>query len=541
MSFSIHQLLAKPTSDATLSPPMRHSPKLTASLSNISTAPSDNSLTAVTSPFELQNIPTESEFVILNTNRFNLSLKLLDKILYLRSDDSGTDLTPLRGYLCISVKKPVRISDIKLQFQGFLKIKYFSNNNRPDPQGQKYTSVPIFDQSRTWQYKPNDKVFDCDYFTKGLFTYPFQFLIPNNIPETMSNVFGSTDYSVAVTINPISSSIAKTLLSPTQFTESLPIQVVQCDTEREATSSTSSDALFIGNWRHLLLYKISISHRQVTIGDSLRFYIKLLPIIPYGYILQNIKIYLDQITEYHIEDRLTEAEKQLYHLHLSNTESILLENIHVDPTDDDIQCWEFDTKIKKVHPGCALNNNTKKKEVILVPTTNALENKICHFKVTHKVKVVLAVEEKFIDGKSINVDNSDVVKSFSMRNRSQSVDKSLYNTRAEKSDNAMIRSLAKLVQEKDNKKPKVDLVLTSDVEILKGESVDGNMPPPTYCATNLEGHSDSRFEEVSTKTFSVIDFRKQKQKQKPQLNFIVPPAYEEIEELLEPPPYLNNL
>jgi hypothetical protein len=522
--------------------------KLTSSLSNVSNvstnSSSENSLYTITSPFEIQNIPEESEFLLLNTNRFNLSLKMLDKVVYLRAGDSKSNLTPIRGYLCIYIKKPIRISTIKLQFNGNLNIKYFPNNMPPNPLSSfiKNDIIPIYNQTRTWQYKQNHSVYESDYFAKGLFTYPFQFLIPNNIPETMSNVFGSTSYSIKVTVNPISNSITKSLISNSEFKESLPIQIIQCDTDEDEISTTSTDALSLGNWRNLFYYKIAVSNRQVTIGNRLKFYVKILPIDIYKYKLYSIKVYLDQTTEYNVADKTTPSERSKYHLFLSHTETILLEDINIESFDNDIQCWEFDCEIKKNHDKFNIKVKDKdkniNKKVTVVPSTNAIENKICHFKVAHKVKVVISAEEISIDEEPINFDNSDVISSFSMRSRSQSLDKTLFNTRVEKADNAMIRKMAKLIPETGIRKRKVDLLLDAEVEILKGESAVGKMPPPTYCDARLEKKSDSRFEEVSTKTFSILDFKKKDQK--PQLNFIVPPAYEEIEELSEPPPYLKH-
>lgn len=527
MSYGLHQLLKN-----------HDSPKLTSCLSNQSTD-SSNTLSPVISQLEIQHIPNESEFMLINTNRFNISLKMLDKIVYLRGDDSKSDITPIRGYLCINVKKPVRISTIKLQFNGQLNIKYFPSAVLPDPSisHARNESVKIYNETRTWQYKQNHQVYEPDYFAKGLFTFPFQFLIPNNIPETLSNVFGSTSYSIEVTVNLISSLISKPLLSSTELTQALPLQLVQCSTCEEH-STTSTDALSMGNWRNLLYYKILISNRNVAVGEKLRVFVKILPINRLKYKLHSIKVFLYQTTEYNVDDRLSPDEKDKYHPYLSHTETVLLENLNIQDVDNEVQCWEFDLAINKIHDKFNVKDKLKKKKVIIVPSTNSIENQICHFKVSHKVKVITTAEEIIIDDEALSFDSSDVLSSFSMRTRSQSLDKTLLNTRAEKADNAMIRKMAKLLVEPPSKRLKVDLLLEAEVEILKGESAVGTMPPPTYYDAQLEKKPDSRFQEVNTKTFSILDFKKKEQK--PQLNFIVPPAYEEIEELLEPPPYCED-
>ncbi|KAG0684424.1 hypothetical protein C6P40_002936 [Pichia californica] len=532
----LNQILGKQKSIPNLHSTSSQNSNLTITNSNLSSISSVGSIT------DIEQIPSGSQFTILTTSKFTLSLRLLDKILYLRTDDSGSNITPLRGYLCIEIKKPVRISHILLQLNGTLNVKFFPINIAPDPNSSfvKNKFISIFSQSRSWQYKQNDKVLDTDYFTIGSFAYPFQFLIPNDIPETMSNVFGSTSYSISVTVNPVANSITK--ISQIKTTAPLPIQVVQCDTESMGTSTTASDALSLGKWRNLLYYKIAVSNRQVAIGGYLKFYIKVLPIHSFGYILKSLKIYLDQITEYHVSDLFNESEFKKYHANLAHTETILLEEINFDIIENDIQCWELDTFIKKVHIKHNVKDPKSRKEVILVPTTNEIENKICHFRVSHKVRVSLSVEEiTQLDENVIN-DTSDIISSFSMRTRSQSIDKSLLNTRAEKADNAMIRKLAKLVMEPELKKNKVELVLEAEVEILKGESVDGKMPPPTYLDAQHQKNNDGKFNATGSYSYDKFnqDVKKQKQKQKPQLNFIVPPAYEEIEEQLQPPPYLNS-
>lgn len=530
MSSNIHQLVTN-----------CEQPNLTSSLSNQSTD-SSNSLNAVTSQLEIQHIPNESEFMLLNTSRFNISLKMLDKIVYLRGEDSASNITPIRGYLCIYVEKPVRITTIQLQFNGELNIKYFPKDMPPD-QSLPYIrddKVQIYSETRTWQYKRNHQVYESDYFVKGLFTFPFQFLIPNNIPETLSNVFGSTSYSIKVTVNPISNILTKPLLSSSELTATLPLHLVQCSLTEAGHSTTATDALSLGNWRNLLYYKIVVSNRAVTVGDKIKMFIKILPIDPLKYKLHSIKVFLYQTTEYNVDDMLSEEKKKKYHLYLSHTETILLEKINIENLDNEIQCWEFDSAINKIHDKFNVKDNvkdkSKKKKVFIVPSTNAIENEICHFKVTHKVKVVTTVEEISGDNDQLKVDNSDVLSSFSMRTRSQSLDKTLLNTRAEKADNAMIRKMAKLLPEPEGKKKKVDLLLDAEVEILKGESAIGTMPPPTYYDAQLEKKLDPRFQEVNTRTFSILDFKKKEHK--PRLNIILPPAYEEIEGLLEPPPYV---
>lgn len=515
-------------------------PNLVASTSNVSTRSSENSLHTVASPFEIYDVPEGSDFQLLSTSRFDLSLKMLDKLLYLRVGDQNSKFTPVRGYLSINVRKPVRISTICLQFNGELNVKLFLKDSPPNPTSPhlKVSKFPIFTQSRTWKYKNNDKVLENDYFSKGSFTYPFQFLIPNNIPESMSNIFGSTQYFLSVTVNPISTSFTKALLSSQELKASLPIQLVQCDTETDVVSTTASDASATGNWRNLLYYKIVVSNRQLAIGDSSRIYIKILPIENLKYKLRSVSVSLDQITLYNAEEYLPESEKAKFHKFLSHTETAQLEYIDLEMLENSTQCWEFDTKIQKIYVTTISKESNKKKMISLVPTTNAIENKICHFKVTHKIKVAIMVEELEFEDDAISLSNSDIISSFSMRTRSQSVDKTLLNSRAEQAENATIRRTATLVPESQDRKKKVELIMEAEVDILKGESTDGKMPPPTYFDAQLAKRSDGPFEEVGTKTYSLLDNLKSKQKIKPGLNFIVPPAYEEVEEFLEPPPYI---
>jgi hypothetical protein len=515
-------------------------PKLSSFTSNSSAQSSENSLYTVSSPFELNDIPDESEFVLISTNKFNISIKLLDKVLYLRGEEMQSQYTPLRGYLCIYVKKALRISDIKLRFDGCLNLKLFPSSSHPNPKSPyvKDKSLPIFTQMRSWQYKENDEVLEPDYFSKGSFTYPFQFLIPNKIPESMSNIFGSTSYLLTVIVNPKPSSLASALLTQTHFEKSLPIQIVQCDTDSEGSSLAATDALSIGNWRNLLYYKINISNRQASIGNNLKFYIKVIPIDPQRYIFNSIKVYLDQITEYNVGDKLDDLEKDEHHMFLANTERVLLDEFDVSDLENDIHSWEFDLPLQKDYK----KFDTSKKKVMdnvsvkLVPSTNELENRVCHFKVTHKVRVLLSVEEIPLDDGFSEVDTSDMVSSFSMRSRAQSIDKMLHNTRAEKHDDEIIRKTAVLIREPAEKLQKVELILDAEVEILKGESVVGKMPPPNY----FDSSHVSKKTPVSNammNTGSNLNMR-QKPKRKP-LTFIVPPAYEEIEELSGLPPYIS--
>ncbi|TID26254.1 hypothetical protein CANINC_002786 [Pichia inconspicua] len=293
-----------------------------------------------------------------------------------------------------------------------------------------------------------------------------------------------------------------------------------------------------GNWRNLLYYKIVVSNRQLAIGDNSRVYIKILPIQNLKYKLLSVAVTLDQITLYNVEDYLKESERTKYHKFLSHTDTIELEYIDLEMFDNPTQCWDLDTKIQKIYTTTLQKDPQRRKMISLVPTTNAIENKVCHFKVSHKLNVSITVEELDIEDDAISLSNSDIVSSFSMRTRSQSVDKTLLNSRAEQAENTLIRRTAKLVPETENRKKKVELTMEAEVDILKGESTDGNKPPPTYFDAQLEKRFDGPLEEVSTKTYSLLDNLKMKQKIKPALNFIVPPAYEEVEEFLEPPPYI---
>lgn len=523
-------------SDSTLSSPVNSNPRppiLTSTNShNWTPSPSD----------QIDQIADDCSFTILSTSKFSLSIKLLDKILYLRSDNS--DVTPLRGFLCIHIKKPVRISHILLQFKGTLKVRCFPNHMAPDPNSPfvRDKFIDMFTQSRSWQYKPNDTSMDTDYFIKGSFAYPFQFLIPNDTPETMSNIFGSTSYSFSVTVNPISTSFTKSLVSQVKTTAPLPIQVVQCDNEAPTRSLVGADAMSIGRWRNLLYYKITVANRQVVIGGSLKLYIKILPINPLGYKLTSIKIFLDQITEYHVGTILTDAEKAKYHTNLSNTERILLEDLHYQWLENDIQNWELDVDVNKIHPKHNIKDPKKPKDVILVPSTNYMEDQICHFRVNHKIKVAISVE--VVPESVINYEDeaSDIVSnlSFKGRSRSQSVDKTLLNNRAEKADNAMIKRMANLVHEDDPSKTKVDLILEAEIEVLKGESLDGKMPPPTYFDAEQQKHVNDSLRATGTSSSSVISLGKNEKHKKKELNFVVPPAYEEVAEQSGPPPYLND-
>lgn len=507
---------------------------------------SENSLYTVLSPFEFNDIPDESEFILLKNSKFTLSLKMLDKILYLRSDESTKKVTPLRGYLCIYVRKPIRLSKIKLELNGTLAIKLFPIDSQPLPNSPNVKEIfsSIFSQSRSWQYKKNDKVLESDYFAKGSFTYPFQFLIPNLIPESMSNIFGSSNYSITVTVTPYKSS----LLTQDQYIEKLPIQIVQCDTEFGSISTTVSDALSLGNWRNLLYYKMVVSNRQLTIGEYLKVYVKILPINPSKYKLKSIKIFLDQITEYNIIPFISENDQKHFHNRLSHTERILLDTIDIETFENQTENWEFDYQIPKLHKRYDIQDKkeSNKFNVKIIPTTSSVENKICHFKVTHQIKIAIRVEELSID-ENVITDESDLISTYSMRSRSQSVDKIMYNSRAEKQDNDMIRKTSKLLQEGPNKKDKVDLTLDAEVEILKDESLVGKMPPPTYLDSRMikkvfqDGANVSP--KNSSKGNSLFESFTQKQilkqKEKPQLNFIVPPAYEEIEEMSGLPQYFS--
>lgn len=538
-------------SNATLSN-LHPNVSLTSTTTSISTS-SDNSLYTISSPFELNDIPDESEFVLLKHSKFTLSLKMLDKVLYLRSDDSSKKVTPLRGYLCIYVKKPIRLSKIKLQLNGTLTIKLFPISEHPAPNSPfvKDKFLPMFSQSRSWQYKQNDKVLESDYFAKGSFTYPFQFLIPNKIPESMANIFGSTNYSLTVTVVPFSRSLATSLLSHDQYTGSLPIQIVQCDADLEEVSTTVSDALSIGNWRNYLYYKMVVSNRQLTIGGYLKFYVKILPINPLKYTLKAINIFLDQITEYDVKPFVSKNDIEKYHNRLSHTERILLDSINIDSFENDIETWEFDYQIPKEHKRYEIleKKENMKAFVKIVPTTSAIENKVCHFKVSHQIKLSIRVEETTVDENAISFEDSDLISSYSMRSRSQSIDKMLHNSRAEKQDNLMIKRMAKLLNEPSNKKNKVDLTLDTEVEILKDESLVGNSPPPSYFdartikkvyQTNEKSALNTESNTIPNSLFDSLRLKQNsKQKGKLKLNFIVPPAYEEIEELSGLPQYFS--
>ncbi|GMM27978.1 hypothetical protein DAMA08_006940 [Martiniozyma asiatica (nom. inval.)] len=483
-------------------------------------------LVSMTSPMEPLFLHDRQTPTLIDSNRFTASIKILDRITYLRGNESG--LTAIKGSLVLSVSKPLRIPLIKIVLKGQLKMKLFPAITKPTLESSYYQEheVTFFEQSRSWQYKANDAVFDSDYFNKGHFTYPFQFLLPNDSPESMDNIFGSSEYSLNVFIRAENGNTLTRSLYPIKDYKGLyTIQIVQCS--MEPTNTTQSDAIGIGNWRNLVYYKVSLSNRQTSIGGNVKIYIKLMPILSGGIKLNKVTVVLDQVSNYSSENRLPKEKEDKYHKFLAHTERISLPEFEINEVITEDVSFELTVPIYKYMPKFEVAN----RQVKVVPSTNDIENHICHFKVSHNVNVSLIMEDVNIEEtqKDVNLSiNVEPPNSLALDN-----DKNLITASLEKSEGHMIKMKAKLVDDPYPSKKINALTLKADVDILKGESVDGNLPPPDYGKVALTIKNDK-----------VLNSEKEKSQlfcePTTALNFIIPPSYEESSQQLPPPVYKHQ-
>ncbi|QPG76332.1 hypothetical protein FOA43_003718 [Brettanomyces nanus] len=456
---------------------------------------------------------------IIDNENYSVSVDLLDKVTYL---DVRTSLpTPIRGTLVLKVKKAIRIHEIQLFLEGNVLIHYFYKS-RALVQSHQMEEKQFLCERRCWTYESSSSPYisgdfssadiDTDHFSKGTYNFSFQYFVDSSLPESIKNVFGSIYYVLhAKVIFP------KRKYHPRHRTKeaTLPMEFIQCALDpvrRNSRGALSSEFVSTANWRNLLLYKVSVSYpRPLAIESHISVSIKVLPIIRRCYKIRSIRVSLVQTMEYNVD-----SKNNQYFNDLVQTEEIPLQIINImdnqDPSTLTPYVKQLDVPLEKVYI-----RNTDEDRFVVCPSTNSVESELCHFKVGHKINVEITVQEVPMPWDyEKNVHQNDAEEA-----EVSSVAKSRRHLTAEQEEDESLRATAKIIEEgniESLRYRKVQLQMSADVQILKSESKDGNMPPPAY--------SKSGADEAEIETTK---------------GYAMPPAYEEALEqvamLVMPPVY----
>ncbi|VEU20028.1 DEKNAAC100437 [Brettanomyces naardenensis] len=465
-------------------------------------------------------------------------MAMLDKVVYL----NAKNLRPvsLRGNLILTVKKPMRIREIDLRLEGYVLVYFFYRSDMLIQSGR-VQKRQFLSQTRSWPYQkagPSGEpgsianCMDTDMFSKGNYKFPFQFVVNSKLPESLANVFGSIYYSLRVMIK-IPMRYPRRDKTETAI---MPIEFVQCSSDpvrRHSRASASSEFVSTANWRNLLYYRVTISHRPpLAIGDTFDISIKVLPIIRERYKIRAIRVSLVQTIEYNVDCRDEEFFSDLV-----QTEKIPLQTINIRDLQDPNVCKPYVKKMEIPLERIYTRGNDEDR-FIVCPTTNSIENSMCHFKVSHQIRVGIVVQEICPQNQGttclelgkdpvpmVDPEMPELVDHPRMSKGTSS------QAAQDKDDNDFIISTAKMVDEGDNiedlRYKTVELLVTGNIQILRPESTDGNMPPPTYSDSASTGVC-TQFEKVH---IGDVD----------NVSVTIPPAYEETMELLPqqimPPAY----
>lgn len=212
---------------------------------------------------------------------FTLTTKLYDPRIYQRDSGDGDLLASnqlLRGLLTLVVHRPMQTSSVSVKLTGHSTSDCSSN--------------VILDETITWDYT-------CDGFLmEGVYTYPFQFLVALDLPETYKSSYLTIAYKVETHIGYDSKGQS----------EHQVVTFVKCV---PSESSILYDSLTMsGNWRNLLKYEFYFQNKVVFPDTPYTASLTIVPIRTQSFQLHSISIWVAQYIE--IKGKLAEANKFLF-------------------------------------------------------------------------------------------------------------------------------------------------------------------------------------------------------------------------------------
>ncbi|KAG7877503.1 hypothetical protein KL937_004698 [Ogataea polymorpha] len=280
------------------------------------------------------------------------------------------------------------------------------------------------DKSTEIQINPK-RQWHCNWMEQGTYYFPFEFLLDGNVPQSFSHHIANVSYFLQIEIiNPGSTfkvQTCRTLLT-----------VVKCQVYPEV-----EDSIAFGNWRNLLIYRMSVNNKTIYLGDFIRINLKFIPLHYDRYKIHRVKITLVQHTQ---RERKVHKDK----VPLYNRE----------PPGNDLELkLPIETGYIKF----------KKNNVLLYPSIT-LSNTDGVLEISHKVEISLLVEEISCSQKSpLSSICSESTKS------SQSI------------DDDWTMSNASMIDEAGTLRNKrIQLTMSTKLQVLRHESHLGIEPPPSY-------------------------------------------------------------
>ncbi|CAK7896206.1 hypothetical protein CAAN1_12S01090 [[Candida] anglica] len=304
-----------------------------------------------------------------------ITTKILDSHVFQRGisehEINSTPAQILRGSMILFVYEPVLISNIKVRFFGKQIIL-----TGDDPE-KRILADDVF----TWNYsQPHEST------PIGVYTYPFQFIIQSDLPESIISPYVKVNYSINASVNyidPTSKSFNTLQLKAVERK----INLLRCVIEH---SSTNTESIAItGNWRNILIYDFNFQNKVVFQGNS---YIATIKIYPSTLLLKfkvySISIWLNQII---CTNGINPNEKQF-----EETNKILLRRKLLSLHDKDINMNQYmSTIVVPIPKQDRIQTDINKEPRSIYPRIGYTNSTNIHksVRIHHNIKICLEVSE----------------------------------------------------------------------------------------------------------------------------------------------------
>lgn len=257
-------------------------------------------------------------------NSIRLNLDLHDDVVYLRGLNEyemvDAPVSALNGSLQLVVKsKEEYIEKVQIKFIGSSSDMVFIKmlNSRSIRESERKNII-----DETYEYQMH-----TTSLPRGSYTFPFQFIVEPDLPETIFTCLGSRSYHVeaqVLTENKGELKIRK------------PVRLIRCPLEGSLLLSDSIHT--IGIWRDFMRYEISISSKYLMSGGSFGLNIKLRPFLETKMCgIESITIHLVQKLQ--CEKRcgyFDENEKQTFDI----THKVLLRKLKLKENDSSLKTYD---------------------------------------------------------------------------------------------------------------------------------------------------------------------------------------------------------
>jgi len=204
-------------------------------------------------------------FELLNPKKqgVKIKLELNDEIVYLkgltRSERCEAPVSLVRGALIVVVKsKLVHVDKVQIKFMGN-SCDIIYNRSLCARCLRESDKKIIIDDSYEFDLHPFELI-------KGVYKFPFQFILEPDLPETIFTCLGNRHYFVETKL------IFK---DKTELITSKPVKIVRCPLEY---SLLLAEGIYTnGIWRDYMKYEISVYSKYLVLGDEFKITFKLKP------------------------------------------------------------------------------------------------------------------------------------------------------------------------------------------------------------------------------------------------------------------------